>query len=120
MPIYEYVCTSCGMRHEFIHAIHAAAPDACPACAGRLRKALSAPAIHFKGSGWAKMDARAGARSGASKPSDGEPPEARPTAPGERQSEAASSAAPSATASPSPQVQVNPKKGSAPGSGKAG
>lgn len=120
MPIYEYVCTSCGMRHEFIHGIHAAQPDACPACAGPLRKALSTPAIHFKGSGWAKMDARAGARSGASKPPDGEPPAAKtPTSAGDK-SESASSAGPTAAADPPPQGQANPGSGSAKGSGQAG
>lgn len=58
MPIYEYVCTACGQGIEVIHAISAAGPATCAACGGAMRKALSAPAIHFKGSGWAKMDAR--------------------------------------------------------------
>ncbi|MFO1540610.1 MAG: FmdB family zinc ribbon protein [Chloroflexota bacterium] len=58
MPIYEYVCTACGQGIEVIHAISAAGPATCAACGGAMRKALSAPAIHFKGSGWAKVDAR--------------------------------------------------------------
>lgn len=58
MPIYDYVCQSCGTRIEVIHGVHAAGPETCEQCGGRLRRAVSVPAIHFKGSGWAKMDAR--------------------------------------------------------------
>jgi putative FmdB family regulatory protein len=62
MPVYEYVCVACGHRMEVIHGIHATGPAACDACGGPLRRALSAPAIVFKGSGWAKKDARASTR----------------------------------------------------------
>jgi putative FmdB family regulatory protein len=62
MPVYEYVCVACGHRMEVIHGIHATGPAACDACGGALRRALSAPAIVFKGSGWAKKDARASTR----------------------------------------------------------
>jgi putative FmdB family regulatory protein len=60
VPIYDYSCTACGRVTEVIHGIHAAAPLFCPACGaeGTLRKALSTPAIVFKGSGWAKVDRR--------------------------------------------------------------
>lgn len=66
MPIYDYVCMNCGQRVEVIHSVHAAGPEACAACAGPMRKALSAPAIVFKGSGWAKKDARSASRSAVS------------------------------------------------------
>ena len=64
MPIYDYDCASCRTRTEFIHGIDAPAPRFCPACGaeGTLRKAFAPPAVHFKGSGWAKKD-----RSSASK-----------------------------------------------------
>jgi putative FmdB family regulatory protein len=58
MPIYDYVCTACGRRDEVWHGINESGPDTCGTCGGRMRKALSPPAIHFKGSGWAKVDAR--------------------------------------------------------------
>lgn len=58
MPIYEYLCGACGQRVEVIHGVHAERPVACEACGGDLRRALSVPAIVFKGSGWAKVDAR--------------------------------------------------------------
>lgn len=59
MPIYDYVCAQCGRRIEVIHGVHAAGPTQCEQCGGALRKAVSVPAILFKGSGWAKVDARA-------------------------------------------------------------
>jgi putative FmdB family regulatory protein len=66
MPIYEYVCSSCGRRVDVMHGIHGQGPTTCEACGGAMKKALSAPAIHFKGSGWAKKDARASAAPAAS------------------------------------------------------
>lgn len=58
MPIYDYDCTNCRHRVEVIHGIHDAGPRFCPSCGaeGTMRKALATPAIHFKGSGWAKKD----------------------------------------------------------------
>lgn len=73
MPIYDYVCSACDRRIEVIHSVHGPGPTTCEACGGMLRKALSTPAIHFKGSGWAKMDARSSAASAArsnGKPAD--------------------------------------------------
>ena len=57
MPTYDYVCAGCGHRFEVIHGVHVDGPSACPSCGeGPVRKAFSAPSIHFKGSGWAKKD----------------------------------------------------------------
>lgn len=58
MPIYDYRCTQCGHEVEVIHPIGGTGPETCERCGGVMRKALSAPAIHFKGSGWAKKDAQ--------------------------------------------------------------
>ena len=69
MPLYDYVCTACGTRAEVMHGVHEAGPTICSACGGPMRKALSTPAIVFKGSGWAKKDARP-KRSGSSGASD--------------------------------------------------
>jgi len=66
MPTYDYDCEACGRRVEVMHGVHAERPTTCDACGGRLRKAVSAPAIVFKGSGWAKLDARNRATSNAS------------------------------------------------------
>ena|SRR5689334_15949922 len=58
MPIYDYHCSNCGQTTEVIHGIDAPAPRFCPVCGaeGTLRKAFAAPAVLFKGSGWAKKD----------------------------------------------------------------
>jgi putative FmdB family regulatory protein len=57
MPTYDYVCGACGHRLEVRHAIGVQGPTQCPNCHSHaLRKAIAAPAIVFKGSGWAKKD----------------------------------------------------------------
>ena len=57
MPLYEYVCAN-GHRHEVMHGVHDTGPTVCPTCGAPMRKAFVAPAIVFKGSGWAKVDRR--------------------------------------------------------------
>jgi putative FmdB family regulatory protein len=60
MPRYDYACAACGRRFEVIHGINEDGPTSCPLCGeGPVRKAFAAPAIHFKGSGWAKKERRA-------------------------------------------------------------
>ncbi len=56
MPIYDYVCASCAHRMEVMHGVHGHGPSACPICGGQMRKAFAPPAVHFKGSGWAKKE----------------------------------------------------------------
>jgi putative FmdB family regulatory protein len=68
MPLYDYRCTACGRLVEVMHGIHDPGPAACTACGGSMQKVLSPPAIHFKGSGWAKKDAATSARKTSSKP----------------------------------------------------
>jgi putative FmdB family regulatory protein len=66
MPLYDYDCAACGRRFEVIHGVHADPPTSCPLCgSGPVRKAIVAAAVHYKGSGWAKKERRAGARSGS-------------------------------------------------------
>ncbi len=57
MPLYDYRCTECDREVEVMHGIHDSGPERCQTCGGAMRKALSPPTIHFKGSGWAKKDA---------------------------------------------------------------
>jgi putative FmdB family regulatory protein len=71
MPIYDYQCQSCGHRVEVMHGVNDQGPGACDRCGGQMRKLLSPPAIVFRGSGWAKKDARA-AKPGAAKASSGD------------------------------------------------
>lgn len=57
MPTYEYLCSSCALRVDVLHGIYVDGPTTCEVCGGTLRKAISAAAVVFKGSGWAKKDA---------------------------------------------------------------
>jgi putative FmdB family regulatory protein len=81
VPVYEYRCIACGHRTDILHGINQPGPNFCPNCGaeGTMRKTISAPSIHFKGSGWAKKDrasatkTKAAAKSeAASKTGDGE------------------------------------------------
>jgi putative FmdB family regulatory protein len=93
MPIYEYACKTCGHRVEVLHGIHATGPATCDVCGGPMTKLVSAPAIVFKGSGWAKKDARD--RSASRTSTDGKKPDAgaaEPAAAGGAGSNAGSSA----------------------------
>ena len=63
MPTYDYLCPN-GHRFEVIHSVIADGPSICPICgAAPVRKAFTAPTIHFKGTGWAKKDRSSTARS---------------------------------------------------------
>jgi putative FmdB family regulatory protein len=66
MPTYDYVCRACGHRIEVHHGLYADGPTQCPNCHSHaLRKAIAAPAVVFKGSGWAKKDRGRSSRSKA-------------------------------------------------------
>jgi putative FmdB family regulatory protein len=58
VPIYDYLCSNCRHLTEVIHGINDDGPRFCPSCGaeGTMRKVLSKPTVHFKGSGWAKKD----------------------------------------------------------------
>ena len=71
MPIHDYTCARCGHLIEVIHGIHEGGPRFCPSCGaeGTMRRGFSAPAVHFKGSGWAKKDRSAISSAGKSRTS---------------------------------------------------
>ncbi len=64
MPIHDYVCSNCGHTMEVMHSVHGHGPSTCPKCGGDMKRAFSAPAVHFKGSGWARNDRSSSGRSG--------------------------------------------------------
>jgi putative FmdB family regulatory protein len=67
MPLYEYECESCGHRFELIQRFADPPAERCASCGkGPIHKLLSAPAFHFKGTGWYVTDY-------ANKKSDGSP-----------------------------------------------
>jgi putative FmdB family regulatory protein len=69
VPIYDYTCARCGRLTEVLHGIHEAGPRFCPNCGaeGTMRKGVTAAAVHFKGSGWAKKDRSAASSASAAK-----------------------------------------------------
>ena len=121
MPIYDYRCTSCDHEVEVIHAIDGSGPEACAVCGGTMRKALSAPAVHFKGSGWAKKDAQAASKAKKSTPStakdapdgaDGTAaePKAKPEAGSGAKGEPAPTKSPQSTTARTPSTPAAPAK----------
>ncbi len=71
MPTYDYRCTVCGHEIEVVHGVHGHGPEACPTCGGPMRKAFVVPAVHFKGSGWAKKDRGASTATKAARAAEG-------------------------------------------------
>jgi putative FmdB family regulatory protein len=72
MPLYDYDCAACGRRFETIHGLYGDPPTVCPLCgSGPVRKSIGAPAVHYKGSGWAKKERRAKPASTTSPAGDG-------------------------------------------------
>lgn len=89
MPLYEYLCGSCGHRFERIQKFSDALVTECPSCGGVVTKLPSSPAIQFKGSGWYINDyAKPGAGKDAPK---GESTDKSSTAPASSTSTSSSS-----------------------------
>lgn len=63
MPIFDYECRDCGHRFDTLQKAADPALTDCPACGHpALRKLLSAPSFHLKGSGWRNSKEQAPAR----------------------------------------------------------
>ena len=59
MPLYEFVCQECGNQFEKVVSFTATTAPACTACeSNEVKRKMSAPAIHFKGSGWYITDSK--------------------------------------------------------------
>ena len=71
MPFYDYTCTQCGKRVEVMHGVNDSGPGACDRCGGPMRKMMSSPTIHFRGSGWAKKERSTSSASGDGAKKDG-------------------------------------------------
>ncbi len=57
VPLYEYQCKKCKHRFEKIHQSYSdPRVKKCPECGGPVEQLLSAPAAHFKGTGWYATD----------------------------------------------------------------
>jgi putative FmdB family regulatory protein len=63
MPIYGYVCKSCGHRFDVLQKISDDPLVHCPDCGDpTLQKELSAPKFRLKGSGWYETDFKTGTK----------------------------------------------------------
>ncbi len=59
MPIYEFLCQSCGHEFEQILPFSAQTSPNCPVCQStEVVRRMGRPAIHFKGSGWYINDSK--------------------------------------------------------------
>lgn len=88
MPIYEYVCDSCGEHLEKLQKISDEPLKECPACSkASLKRIISRTSFQLKGSGWYETDFK-------NKPSS--TPAASKTKTSESSSESSSSPAPAA------------------------
>ena len=72
MPIYEYRCTN-GHTFEAFQSFSDDPLQSCEVCSAPVHKVLSAPAVHFKGSGFYSTDygRRKGGRNDGEKGSGG-------------------------------------------------
>ena len=68
MPTYAYACTACGHAFDTQQSFSDDSLTVCPECEGRLRKVFSSVGVVFKGSGFYRNDARAGAKSSTLSP----------------------------------------------------
>lgn len=61
MPIYEYQCQACGIRHEALQKMSDDPLTDCPECGEpKLKKLVSAAAFRLKGGGWYETDFKSG------------------------------------------------------------
>jgi putative FmdB family regulatory protein len=63
MPIYEYLCQSCGKKFEVLQKFSDEPLLIHPECGGPVEKLISTSALQFKGSGWYVNDYAKGATS---------------------------------------------------------
>ena len=63
MPIYEYQCDKCNDHFELIQKFSDAPLTTHEKCGGAVHRLVSAPAFHFKGSGWYVTDYAKGGNS---------------------------------------------------------
>jgi putative FmdB family regulatory protein len=52
MPIYEYLCQSCGKKFEVLQRFSDEPLETHEECGGKVEKLISTSALQFKGSGW--------------------------------------------------------------------
>ncbi len=56
MPLYEYKCHQCGKKFDVLQKFSDPQLTVHEECGGALERLVSAPAFHFKGTGWYVTD----------------------------------------------------------------
>ena len=74
MPFYDYLCAKCGATVEVLHGIDEQQARTHEDCGGSLERQFSAASVHFKGSGWAKLDRRSGGSGSSDAPASAPSP----------------------------------------------
>ena len=74
MPFYDYLCAKCGVTVEVLHGIDEQQARTHEDCGGSLERQFSAASVHFKGSGWAKLDRRSGGSGSSDAPASAPAP----------------------------------------------
>lgn len=54
MPLYAYLCQSCGTEQEVLRKFSDPPLKKCPACGGKLTKKITSTSFQLKGGGWYK------------------------------------------------------------------
>src|SRR5258708_542065 len=67
MPLYEYRCSKCDTVFELIQKFADAPLTVHEGCGGAVERLISAPGLHFKGSGWYVTDYKNSGSKGESK-----------------------------------------------------
>jgi len=101
MPIYEFVCESCGSIEEKLQKLSDPPPGACLKCGGKMAKIMSLNSFQLKGGGWYKdlySSAGAPASGGGSSTASGSSAASSSAAPAAAPSAASPASAPASSA----------------------
>ncbi len=57
MPIYAFICTSCGHTFDKLQKLSDADPQTCPSCGqATVKRQVTAPSFRLAGGGWYETD----------------------------------------------------------------
>ena len=105
MPLYDYLCDSCGHRFDLRQSFSEAPLTDCPVCGKHIRRVIHAAGIVFKGSGFYVTDNKkssGGGNSSAGKSEGGESNESTDMAKKPSVSNASDTASPDTSGGPAP------------------
>jgi putative FmdB family regulatory protein len=71
MPLYDYKCQQCGQTFEVRQRISEEPLKVHEGCGGEVERLISAPALHFKGTGWYVTDYAKNGKSPSTSTPDG-------------------------------------------------